>query len=264
MNIDLYLQRIDYHGSRQPTLDVLRQLHHAHMLTVPFENLDIHLGRRIELSLPDIYQKIVKNNRGGFCYELNGLFAWLLQQLGFEVSLLSAGVYYDDIKGPEFAHMLLYVRLQEPVIVDVGFGDSFIEPLSLKQINQARQREDYRLIQQDQEIVLQRFDQGQWISRYGFTLQPRDFSDFNELCDYQQTSPESRFTNKVICSRATSKGRITLSNDRLIITADGEREEHAIPDEAMYRRLLREQFSVNLPAQDDIAKLMQPDHPACR
>ena len=264
MNIDRYLQRIDYQGPRQPTLEVLDRLHHAHMLAVPFENLDIHLDRRIELSLPDIYEKIVNRQRGGFCYELNGLFGWLLQQLGYEVTLLSAGVYNEGIKGPEFAHMLLHVDLDEPVIVDVGFGDSFIEPLPLSQRQENPSQGNYRFIQLQHEFILQKFDQGQWISRYGFTLQSRTLDDFTELCDYQQTSARSRFTLGVICSRATPQGRITLSNDRLIITTDAQREEHAIVDETRYRQLLLDKFAIRLSPEDDITRLMQPDHPACR
>ena len=86
MEIDAYLERIGYRGSREPTVETLKRLHRAHMLTVPFENLDIPLGRPIVLSLPLLYDKIVRRRRGGFCYELNGLFAWLLQDALLEIS----------------------------------------------------------------------------------------------------------------------------------------------------------------------------------
>ncbi len=92
MDMQSYLERIHYHASLEPTLQTLRALHEAHLLAVPFENLDIHLGREIVLNEAGLWTKIVKHNRGGFCYELNGLFSLLLRALGFQVDLLSASV----------------------------------------------------------------------------------------------------------------------------------------------------------------------------
>ena len=94
--IEAYLRRVEYGGSRRPSLQVLRSLHLAHIRQVPFENLDIHLGREIVLSQESLYRKVVKDRRGGFCYELNGLFAALLSALGFRVRLLSARVVGAD------------------------------------------------------------------------------------------------------------------------------------------------------------------------
>jgi arylamine N-acetyltransferase len=104
------------------------------MLTVPFENLDIPLGHPIVLSLPSFYDKIVRRRRGGFCYELNGLFGWLLEQLGFAVLMLSALVFHGVPPGPEFDHLVLLIEMEERLIADVGFGDSFLEPLTQKAI----------------------------------------------------------------------------------------------------------------------------------
>ncbi len=123
-----YLNRISCRGSLRPGIDVLRRLHRQHLLTVPFENLDIHLGRPIILDQALFFQKIVKNHRGGYCYELNGCFAWLLKNLGFRVSLLSASVATNNHRySPDFDHMLLLVRLKEPWMADVGFGDLFAD-----------------------------------------------------------------------------------------------------------------------------------------
>ena len=131
MEINTYLERIGYSGSREPTVETLRQLHRVHMLSVPFENLDIHLGYPIGLSLPSFFDKIVRRRRGGFCYELNGLFGWLLEQLGFKVVMLSVRVFNGTQPGPEFDHLILLIKLEENLIADVGFGDSFLEPLLL-------------------------------------------------------------------------------------------------------------------------------------
>ncbi len=132
MNIAAYLNRVGYTGPAEPTPDVLRELHRCHMLTVPFENLDIGLGRKIVCDEAAFVRKIVDRRRGGFCYELNGAFAGLLRGLGFKVTLLSACVPRGDgTDGPEFDHLTLRVDLDEPWLADVGFGDSFTEPLRL-------------------------------------------------------------------------------------------------------------------------------------
>ena len=121
MNIQSYLTRIEYQGSLEPNLQNLSALQKAHMQAVPFENLSIHYKQPILLNEEALYKKIVEQNRGGFCYELNGLFAWLLRSLGYKVEMLSAGVITDSGGfGPEFDHMTLLVHLEEDYLVDVG------------------------------------------------------------------------------------------------------------------------------------------------
>src|SRR6185369_1445476 len=132
MNIDAYLERINYNGPHDVNAETLRALQVAHLMSVPFENLSIHAGEPIVLDEDALFGKIVENRRGGFCYEANGLFAGLLRALGFEVDMLSAGVARRDGGfGPDFDHMTLMVTLAERWLVDVGFGDSFLEPLLL-------------------------------------------------------------------------------------------------------------------------------------
>ncbi len=133
MDVGAYLARIGYSGPPTPTLETLQGLHEAHYRTVPFENLDIALGRPIRLEETALFEKIVVRRRGGFCYELNGLFAALLRALGFRVTLLSAGVMSSRRRefGPEFDHLSLRVALAEPWLADVGFGEAFCRPLLL-------------------------------------------------------------------------------------------------------------------------------------
>src|SRR5215218_8366156 len=132
VNITAYLDRIQEGGSRGPDAGTLRRLQVAHLLAVPFENLSIHWGEPIVLDDEALFDKIVARRRGGFCYELNGLFAALLRVLGFDVEMLSAAVWGGAGKfGPEFDHMTLLVKLGERWLADVGFGDSFVEPLRL-------------------------------------------------------------------------------------------------------------------------------------
>src|SRR5262245_33969275 len=138
MDVQTYLNRIEYSGSRTPGFETLRQLHLAHLLTVPFENLSIHAREPIVLNDAALFQKIVTRRRGGFCYELNGLFSALLRELGFDVSMLSAQVARDDGEfTPDFAHMTLLVSLEKDRwLADVGFGDSFVEPFPLELENE--------------------------------------------------------------------------------------------------------------------------------
>src|SRR5271166_1930895 len=135
IDVSSYLARIRYVGSTTPTFGTLCAIHHAHMLAVPFEDLDISLGRRIVLDEDALLRKIVTNRRGGFCYELNGAFAALLRELGFAITLLSARVSRDSGgEGPEFDHLALRVDFvdDDAWLADVGFGDSFLKPLQLK------------------------------------------------------------------------------------------------------------------------------------
>ena len=248
MNITRYLQRIDYHGSREPTLETLRALHRAHLLAVPFENLNISRGWPIVLDEAALYQKIVEQRRGGFCYELNGLFASLLCALGFNVSMLAARVFNAQGElGIEFDHMTLHVQLDEPWLADVGFGDSFREPLRLNETGEQVQDGDaYRIACADDRLTLLRCEEQDWKAQYVFTLRAHSLADFAGGCHYHQTSPASPFTRRRICSRATHDGRISLSDTKLIITRHGQREERMLSSDAEYAAVLREHFGMIL------------------
>jgi N-hydroxyarylamine O-acetyltransferase len=248
MDIDAYLQRIGYNGPRTPNAETLLNLHRAHMLSVPFENLDIHLGRPIVLDERLFCEKIVRRRRGGFCYELNGLFAVLLKKLGFNVTLLSARVLDNGQLGAEFDHLVLLVQLEARWLADVGFGDSFVEPLRLDDPgDQLQDRGAYRLTRNgDQWTMLRQLPGEDWKPQYLFTLRPHQLADFAGMCHYHQTSPKSPFTRKRVCSRATAEGRVTLSEMRLIITKSGERQERMLIDQEEYAAALREYFGVDL------------------
>ena len=246
VNIPRYLERINYHGSLEPALPALQGLHEAHLLAVPFENLDISLGREIVLDEASLWTKIVAHHRGGFCYELNGLFALLLRALGFQVDMLSAAVAHSTGGfGPEFDHLTLLVHLEEDWLADVGFGEAFRQPLRLQAgLTQPQDGGSYRLEREGASWIYQEWD-GAWKPSYRFTLQPHALTDFAAMCHYQQTSPESHFTQQRICSLATHPGRITLNDQRLITTSAGERTERLLTDQE-YRTVLAKQFGIVL------------------
>ena len=258
LNIKAYLERINYPGSLAPTAETLRELQVAHLLAVPFENLSIHVGQPIVLENDALFTKIVENRRGGFCYEANGLFAELLRALGFDVAMLSAEVANAEGEfGPDFDHMALMVLPLDSSarrwLVDVGFGDSFREPLLLDEPGeQVQGTRAYRILSSSSDatyLVLMQRDAGdEWKAQYRFTLQTRTYADFAEMCRYHQTSPRSHFTRSRICSRATEEGRITLSDMRFITTSKSDarqvRQERTLQSEEEYTAILREQFGI--------------------
>ena len=249
LDVNAYLDRIAYQGARTGTVETLRALHRAHMFTVPFENLDIGLGKRIVCEEDCFVNKVVDKRRGGFCYELNGAFAALLRELGFQVTLLSARVSNaDGSEGPDFDHLALRVDLQHPWLVDVGFGDSFVEPLRLEPgLEQEQSGRRYRITVRDGRYGYAANSKGTWKEQYSFTLQPRWLSEFAAMCHYHQTSPDSHFTRQRICSLATPAGRLTLTGDKLIETRDGMREERLLND-LESKAILLERFGIDLPA----------------
>ena len=249
MDIRAYLQRIHFQGELEPGTELLSSLHHANLLAVPFENLDIHLGRPIELDEQHLFEKIVASRRGGFCYELNGLFAWLLRELGFQVDLLSAEVFEGGTFSPEFDHLALRVRMEGDWLADVGFGDSFIRPLSLNlDAVQVQCGRAYRIEKGSKYRVLaQRDESGKWEPIYRFTLEPRKLHNYQDRCRYHQTSPESHFPQKRVCTRLTEEGRLTLRDRRLIETRNGQRQERQISSEAEYIADLEQHFGIRLP-----------------
>lgn len=244
-----YLSRIGYSGPTVPTAETLRALHHAHLLAVAFENLDISLGRKIVVDEDAILRKVVELRRGGFCYELNSAFAALLRALGFEVMLLSARVARaNGGEGQEFDHLALRVELEQPWLADVGFGDSFVEPLRL--VSDLEQQDPagwFRLLEYGNRWHMQKKDtEGNWKPQYSFSLQPRSLQDFAGMCQYHQTSPDSSFTQKRICSRATPEGRITLADMKLIVTRQGQREERILTSREEWISILEDQFGIRL------------------
>ena len=255
MDVSTYLARIGCTVPDAPTDEALAVLHRAHLHTVPFENLDIHRGPPIELNLARLFEKIVVQKRGGFCYELNGLFAWLLEALGFEVERLSARVYDEDGQpGPERDHMALAVSAEARWLVDVGFGDSFVSPLRWVE---GLEQGCFRLTKRADRLCLeQAIEKEVWNVSFDLTDQALPLKAFTDMCRYHQTSPDSHFTSKVVCTLARPDGRVTLSGQRLIETVNGQRVEKRLDNVAAFRGALESHFGVILPEREDIERLM--------
>jgi N-hydroxyarylamine O-acetyltransferase len=241
-----YLQRIG--ATRPPAADAaaLRLLHRAHLLAVPFENLSIHLAEPISLTPHDLLDKIVDRRRGGFCYELNGAFALLLEALGAQVRRVAARVYGENGLGPPFDHLALIVDLADgsgPWLADVGFGSHSTYPLRLASREvQPDPGGTFTLADTGEaDLVVLRDGQPQ----YRVELRERDLADFVPTCWWQQTSPESHFTRSTICSRLTEDGRISISGHTLIRTSGGTRAEQELAGGAVLAAY-RDHFGISL------------------
>ncbi|KAL1248635.1 hypothetical protein QQF64_021953 [Cirrhinus molitorella] len=264
MDVQKYLARIGCSGPCPPTLETLRYIHLNHLMTVPFENLTIHTGERVKLELPLLYEKIVVKRRGGFCYENNGLFSWLLSQMGFDVTILSAQVRnrFTGAYGPPFDHFIMMVKLDEHRwLCDIGFGSGFQLPLSLETDGpQVQSHGAYRLRSQGDLIFMEmKFEaevsgigEETWTELYKFTLEPRKRDDFRTMCDYHQSSASSIFFCKSLCSLLLPTGRITIMGRRLIITSlssvDGQQATKTTTDlsDEEITEILKEKFGIVL------------------
>jgi N-hydroxyarylamine O-acetyltransferase len=241
-----YLRRIG--ADRPQVLDetALAGLHRAHLMTVPFENLSIHLGEAISLADGDLISKIVTRRRGGFCYELNGAFALLLEALGADVVRVAARVYGNGL-GPPFDHLALVVRLpegNERWLADVGFGSHSSYPLRYD-IRQEQDDPGGQFMLSDAEYGdLDVLKDGQ--PQYRIESRERVLADFIPTCWWQQTSPQSHFTQNTVCSRLTANGRITLSGRTLITTSGGRRTEQEMDSDAAVLAAYRDQFGISL------------------
>jgi N-hydroxyarylamine O-acetyltransferase len=227
VNVGAYLDRIGYASAVEPTHVVLAALQRAHMLTVPFENLDIALGRRLVLDRRDNYAKIVERRRGGWCFELNGLFGWLLEQLGYGVTLLGSRVDGERGPGLELAHLLLRVDLDRPYLVDVGFGEGSLEPVPLEQVADGvmRHRDGLNVV---------------------FTNTSRRLEEFQGMSDFLQTSPDSGFVRARTCTVALPDGRLRLRELVLTERHGDEVSERELAGVQEWRNCLLERFGVAL------------------
>lgn len=248
--IQAYLTRIQYDGGLDVSAETLCGLHMAHTLHVPFEDLDIHLGREISLEPSDLYNKIVLAKRGGYCYEMNGLFALVLETLGFDIKRLMARIIAGYPSMRPLTHQILLVTIDgQRWIADVGNGRSgLIAPLKLeKDVIDQQFTERYRLLTEDgYRFIFQKEFDGQWEDGHAFTLESYFPVDYVPANYYNSHSPDSRFVRDRFCTMPTTEGRVTLNEMDLKITRNGKTEVRTAADMAEYRAILKQYFDIEL------------------
>jgi N-hydroxyarylamine O-acetyltransferase len=250
MDKEKYLERIKYTDELEPSLQVLKKLQKNHLLNIPFENLDIHLQIPIQLNINHIYEKIVYKNRGGFCYELNGLFYELLCSLGFDAKRVSARVYNtDNTYSPEFDHLASIVTIENiEYLTDVGFGEFIFEPLELKLGKiQNDERGSYFIDKFENGYVrVNKIVNEKPMPEFIFKNVERELADYQKMCEYHQTNPNSHFMKKRLISLPTENGRITISGNILKIKENNVIIERQLKNETEFEKELWEKFKISL------------------
>ncbi|MFY0626448.1 MAG: arylamine N-acetyltransferase [Reichenbachiella sp.] len=219
------------------------------MLHIPFENLDNFLGQQVILDMKRVYKKIILHNRGGFCYELNGLFYYLLKALGYQVTIMSARVHsISRGLGPEFDHMTLLVKLENDFyLADVGYGISFKSPLIIKPDQLQMDFNSYYKIEKsvdDVFTVLSSNDSQSFIKEYDFDLTSRSLVEFIDMCEFHNRNKDSHLTKERFITKAFKEGQVTLTDTKLTITSLGKTEKYAIRNLDEFKVKLFEYFKI--------------------
>ncbi|WP_274914265.1 arylamine N-acetyltransferase family protein [Streptomyces sp. WZ-12] len=255
LDLDAYLARIGYDGDRRPSLTTLRQLHAAHSAAIGFENLEIVLGRPIPLDLDSLQAKMVRQRRGGYCYEQNLLYAAALERLGFRVSGLGARIRMGEDKVRAVTHALLRVELDgEDWITDVGFGgEALLAPLPLRDGVEERQGAwTFGLVHEKETaswVLRSRHEDG-WFDLYSFGTERRFAADYAVFNHYISTHPRSPFTGKIVVQKPGLAERLTLVGRELArVGADGSREAREVTPEEI-PSLLASDFGITLSPAD--------------
>ena len=254
LDLDAYFGRIGYAGDRTPTLETLTRLHALHPTAIPFENLDTLRGAPIRLDLDSLQRKLVRERRGGYCFEQNLLFTHVLTAIGFKVIGLSARVLWeraDDAPRPR-THMALLVPLHgEYHLCDVGFGGlTMTGPLLLtSEAEQRTPHETFRIGREGAEYVPQASVRGEWRSLYSFDLQQQLQTDIEVLNFFVAQHPESPFKSRLMAARRDGNRTLKLRDAELTIQhRDGAREQRTVRSVAEMRSVLQELFGIDVPS----------------
>ncbi|QEV20666.1 arylamine N-acetyltransferase family protein [Streptomyces alboniger] len=261
LDFDAYLARLGHTGETKPDLHTLRALHRAHVAAIPFENLEMMLGRPVPLDLAALQDKMVRRRRGGYCYEQNLLFAAALERIGFDVIGLGARVRAGASTTRAVTHMLLKVEADgEEWHCDVGFGaDGLLEPIRLRDGVEARQGDwRYRIDREGDEgpLVLRTWRSDGWFDLYAYTLERRLPVDYVVMNHYTSTHPRSSFIRQPVVQKAAPEARRRLVGDQLSVThPDGSVVQQSVPVGELAGFLARK-FGIELDA-DDSAELIR-------
>lgn len=255
-DIQGFLQRIQLAGPIDGSYDCLVALKTAFLQTVPFENIDIHIPRKIKLSPDRAAAKIVGEGRGGFCYECNGLLHDILSASGYEVKMCSARMYKQEMLSPPFEHMVLIVSVGDvEYLVDVGNGESVRAPLDLakQEISATPEGKSYRLgrFQEAVSLEVQELPGEDWAPRFTLDPTPRSREEFADRCVYQQTSEDSVFTTQPLATLALADGRRTLRGNHYREQRTGKPVvEEILTEEAAYYDCLDRKFNLRFSEKD--------------
>jgi N-hydroxyarylamine O-acetyltransferase len=255
-SLDAYLARIGWRGAVEPTLDTLSGLTRAHITRIPFENVDVLLGRGIRIDLDSLVRKIVVDGRGGYCFEHGTLFQAALERVGFRVTSHAARVLtiLPRHQAPR-THMFLVVEIDgERFVVDPGFGGhAAVVPVPIREGVEVRDGVDrYRMVQGDGEWLLEAEIDGAMKPLWMSTLEPQFHVDFELANHWIATSPGSPFTSRVMLRARTPAGRVSVMNRDVTVFRAGQSEKYQLADRKALRALLAEHFGFDLPEVEQL------------
>jgi N-hydroxyarylamine O-acetyltransferase len=249
-----YLERIGCDGDTRPDRATIERMQRSHRFAIPFENLDIPLGRGIELSPDRLFDKLVTRRRGGYCFEQNALFLGMAGAIGFSARPLLARVWLAAEGTPPRTHTLNLIRIDgEEIIADVGFGGSFVPPLRLADGAQTATADGarHRLVEDaDHGWRLERDGGEGWQAQYSFGLDRVWPADLEAANHFTATRPGTRFTTLRIVSAATPDGYASLIGRTLTVSRSGQADVREIADAQQYRKILRERFALDLSGEE--------------
>jgi N-hydroxyarylamine O-acetyltransferase len=257
LDLEAYLTRIGYSGEPAPTVETLTALHRAHVLSIPFENLDILLGRPILLDIESLQAKLVHGRRGGYCFEQNALFSAVLGRLGFEVSGLAARVRMGDDRSTPRTHMILAVDIAgRRWLADVGFGgDTLLDPIAFDDDQPVRQGAwAFQLVEEGDVRVLRGLRSDGWMDLYAFTEEPQLPVDFEVANHYTSTWPRSPFVTKVVVQRSGLEERWMLIDDELRVERPDGTERWTVTSPKERLSILADRFGLNFPEGADLVR----------
>jgi N-hydroxyarylamine O-acetyltransferase len=254
MKLDAYLKRIAYDGPLRPNLATLAALHRAHLRAIPYENLDVQLGRRVTPDPAAAFDKIVNRKRGGWCYEMNGLFGWVLKQIGFQVTR-SAGAVLRNERGAEAIgnHLVLKVELGGGMMLaDVGFGDGPLDPISVTAGPFVSHGFGFSLTQEEGGWWRLRNHRGGGLASFDFNLASADETLLAERCQWLQTAADSPFVQNAVLQRHIAGGIWQMRGRVLRKTMLTSQNDYLIGSAREYTGILADTFGLNLPEAADL------------
>jgi N-hydroxyarylamine O-acetyltransferase len=247
MELHDYLHRIGYRGPIEPTLDVLRAVHRGHACSIPYENLDVIRRVPVDQDIERIFAKIVRDGRGGWCYEMNGLLGWALREIGFDVTRMCGAVMRAESGDDAFGnHLVLKVNLEKPWLADVGLGDGIIEPIPL---------EEDTFIHHGRRVRLEQMAPGDWRFHnrengmppaFDFFDRPADESLLASTCTALQTDPASMFRLNLVSQRMALRGGYMLLG-RALIDHTGAQPRRLLETEGELAQTLEQIFGIRVP-----------------
>ena len=245
-SLDRYFARIGYQGKAAATVDTLTNLMRHQLFSVPFENLDVQAGKIVSLVPEDIANKILSQSRGGYCYEVNGLFAMALESLGIPYRFIAARPMFYPVKRPK-THMAIIAEVEgKQWLCDLGFGSYGLRaPLALDRLDTSVQQDhdQFMLTRAGDEFVLKAFVDDAWANQYGFNLSPQEFIDFMPANYLNSTHPDAIFVQKLLLVKHHADGRDILLGNRLKRVHCGRVEVQELSDDDV-ADVMRERFGL--------------------